>query len=229
LPAAWIHNAGHIRFYGGHLTNPTGGSGITIYDSSYVTWWGFNIDRTANTGLMVQGIKSAVDHVDLKGQIAHWGRNLALDPHTEKGTGLHGALLADANYGVKNSRFALNLHDGAAGSGVEAGGSKSTDGFWSNTLYVSCEHLTFAATIQVGGNCVQVWGANVQYNVFKYIWADDVQGRPYDATGMYSGQSLSTDRVEYGRAPLTNLNPRIGPIRWDTRYSTWFGDVSPTN
>lgn len=227
LPAAWIHNASNVRFYGGRLTNPNGGSGITIYDSSHITWWGFHIDRTASTGLMVQGIKTAVSSVDLKGEISRWGLKLSLDPHAEKGTGLHGALLADANYGVKDSRFALDLHDGAAGSGVEAGGSKSSDGFWNNTLYLRCRALTMVAKVQVGGNCVQVWGTNVEGNAFKYIEARGLQGRPYDAEGMYGGESLASDRVAYGRASRTNLNPRVGSVRWDARHSTSFGDVSP--
>lgn len=227
-PAAWIHDSSHIRFYGGWLTNPRGGAGITLYDSSYVTWWDFKIDRTANTGLFVQGIKTAVTHVDLRGEISHWGLNLALDPHAEKGTGMHGANLADANTGVSDSRFSLYLHDGAAGSGVEAGGAKSTDFFRNNQLYLRCVNLTMVAKVQVGGNCVQVWGENVTGNAFKYLRANTLQGRPYDATGMYGGQSLATNSVAFGRAVQTNLNPLTGSILWDARASTTFGDVSPT-
>jgi hypothetical protein len=227
LPAAWIHGANHVRFYGGNLTNPNGGSGITLDDSSYVSWWNFTIHDTANTGLFVRGITRASDHLDLKGEISHWGLNLALDPHAEKGTGLHGANLADANHTVKDSRFALYLHDGAAGSGVEAGGSKSTDGFSNNTLYLRCRHLTMVARVQVGGNCAQVWGENVTGNRFAYLQAQNLEGRPYDATGMFGGRSLASDRVGYGRASRTNLNPRVGTVRWDARHSTQFGNVSP--
>ena len=233
LPAAWINACQHIRFYGGTLTNPLGGTGVTVYDSSYFTWWGFQIHDTANTGLLVQGIKTANDHLDLKGDISHWGLKVSLDPHSEKGTGLHGANLADAQYGVRDSRFALHVHDGAAGSGIELGGSNSTDGFWNNTLYVWCQNLTMAAISQVAGNCVQAWGDNVTGNDFPYLAAENLQGRPYDANGMYSGQSLDTDKVDYGRAANTNLNPALAStesaigasVPWDTRRGTQFLDV----
>jgi hypothetical protein len=235
LPAAWIKACQHVRFYGGTLTNPTGGSGVTIYDSSYFTWWGFVIHDTANTGLFVQGINTVNDHLDLKGEIYHWGLNLALDPHAEKGTGLHGANLADAKYGVRDSRIALYLHDGAVGAGVEAGGSSSTDGFWNNTVYLWCQNLTMVATSQVAGNCIQLWGDNVTGNHFEYIEAENLQGRPYDANGMYSGQSLTTDTVDYGRGSNTNLNPHLAStepaipadMSWDTRDGSNFGDVAP--
>jgi hypothetical protein len=228
LPAAWIDGCSHIRFYGGNLTNPTGGSGVTVYDSSYVTWWGFRIHDTATTGLAVQGIHRANDHLDLEGTISRWGLNLALDPHSEKGTGLHGANLGDAVYGVRDSRFALDLHDSAVGSGVEAGGATGTDGFWHNTVYLRCRNLTKVAVKLTAGNCLQVWGDNVVGNDFAYIEAEGIAGRPYEASGMFSGQSLASDRVGYGRAVRTNLNPETGAVRWDRENGpTVFGNVAP--
>jgi hypothetical protein len=200
-----------------------------------VTWWDFLVHYTGGSGLVVQGIDKANTHLDLGGRIAHWGGNLALDPHSEKGTGLHGALLGDANYGVRDSRFILDLHDGPTGAGVQAGGAKSTDGFWDNTLYVRCRNLTMRATVQMGGNCVQVWGYNVIGNDFAYLEAENIQGRPYDTSGMYDGQSLATDSVSYGLASHTNLNPDIAKtdglarlVHWDPRHGpTVFEHVSP--
>jgi hypothetical protein len=159
LPAVWIDASRHVRFYGGTITNPQGGAGVLVYDSADVSWWNFAIHDVGGSGLMVQGIRTANTNLDFKGEISHWGENPALDPHAEKGTGLHGALLADADYGVENSRFALFLHDGDAGAGLEAGGARSTDVFAHNTLYLRCRNLTMRATSQVGGNCVQLWGA----------------------------------------------------------------------
>jgi hypothetical protein len=228
LPAAWIHDSQHIRFYGGSITNPGGGTGLTIYDSSYVTWWGFTIHDTANTGLLVQGIKHANDHLDLKGRISRWGLNLGLDPHAEKGTGLHGANLGDAVRGVRDSRFALDLQNASVGSGVEAGGATATDGFWHNTLYLRCRNLRKRAIQLTAGNCLQVWGENVMGNDFAYIAARNLEGRPYDASGMFGGQSLASNRVAYGRAVHTNLNSRMGKIRWDREHGpTVFGNVAP--
>ena len=226
LAAAWVDRCRHIRFYGGNLTNPTGGSGIVIYDSDWVTWWNFVVHDTGNTGLAVQGIEQPDTHLDLKGEIYHWGLNLDLDPHSEKGTGLHGANLADSPDGVSNSRFVLNVHDGATGAGVEMGGR--SDFFDHNTLYLSCRNLTKVATKLTAGNCAQLWGVNVTHDDFRYIEAQNLTGRPFQTGGMYAGQSLQTDRVDYGRAINTNLNPLIGSIRWDRRFDAIFKNVSPS-
>jgi hypothetical protein len=192
-----------------------------------VSWWNFAVHDTANTGVLVQGIHQPNSHLDLKGEISRWGLNLALDPHSEKGTGLHGANLADSPYGVSDSRFALNLHDGASGAGVEAGGRYSTDFFSHNVLYLWCRNLTKVATRLTAGNCAQLWGRNVIGNEFRFIQAKNLAGLPYETGGMYEGQSLSTDTVSYGRAIHTNLNPRVGSVRWDRRYGTVFRHVLP--
>jgi len=226
-PAAWINGSQHIRFYGGNLTNPAGGPGITIYDSSYVTWWNFVVHATADTGLFVQGIHQPNSHLDLKGEISRWGLNLALDPHSEKGTGLHGANLADSPYGVSDSRFAFDLHDGATGAGVEAGGRFTTDFFSHNTLYLRCRNLTKVAIQFTAGNCAQLWGRNITRNDFRYIEAENLTGLPYETGGMYEGESLKTDTVSYGRAIHTNLNLRTGSTHWDRRYGTVFRHVLP--
>jgi hypothetical protein len=237
FPAVWVNADRHVRFYGGKITNPHGSAGILIYDSADVTWWGFTIDRTGGTGLMVQGIRSTNRRLDLKGSISRWGLDAALDPHSEPGTGLHGALLADANFGVTDSRFALDLHDGAAGAGVEAGGSRSSDLFERNRLYLTCSNLTMRAVSQIAANCLQFWGENVIGNRVGYLAASRLQGRPYDANGMYPNQSLATDVVEYGRASGTNLSPYLGRTetgipaarRWDRRDGTVFRNVHPLN
>jgi hypothetical protein len=43
---------------------------------------------------------------------------------------------------------------------------------------------------------------------------------------MYANQSLATDKVFYGRASRTNLNPAYGKVRWDSRSGTVFEDVA---
>jgi hypothetical protein len=230
LPDVWIDGASHVRFYGGDLTNPQGGAGVMIYDASYVTWWGFDIHGTGGTGLFVTGVHRANDHLDLKGTISRWGLNLGFDPHQEKGTGLHGANLADAYYGVEDSRFALHLENGSVGAGVEAGGKTDGDFFRNNRLYLWCQNLTMRATSQIGGNCLQVWGEHVNGNTVAYLEAENLQGRPYDANGMYAGQSLTSDTVHIGPASRTNLNPALAQteagvgrsVRWDPRHGTRF-------
>ncbi|HZD86660.1 MAG TPA: hypothetical protein VE088_01480, partial [Gaiellaceae bacterium] len=238
LPAVWINKDAYIRFYGGDISDSASGgkagTGIDLYDSSHVSWWDFDVHDVGGSGIFVTGITQPVRYVDLRGEVSHWGENLAWDPHAEKGTGLHGILVADSNYGVEDSRFAIHAYDGAAGAGMEIGGSKPTDGAWRNTIYMWCQNLTMRATSQVAGNCVQVWGYNNVGNDFAYVEAENLQGRAYDAGGVYGSQSLSTDTVGYGRASQTNLNPYLARTEssipagtvWDTRHATQFGDVA---
>lgn len=238
LPAVWLDKISHVRFYGGDISDSASsgqaGTGILIYDSTDVSWWGFNVHDVGGSGVFVAGITRTVASVDLKGEVSHWGENLSWDPHAEKGTGLHGILVADSNYGVEDSRFAIYAHDGATGAGMEIGGASSTDGAWDNTIYMSCRNLTMEATRQIAGNCIQAWGDNVTGNKIAYLRAANIQGRAWDAEGMYKRQSLATDSIAYGRASDTNLNPHLEttepsvPARaaWDGRHGIRLGDVS---
>jgi hypothetical protein len=234
LPAVWLKQDAHVRFVGGTVTNPHGSAGILVYDSSWVDWYGFTIRDTGGSGLMVQGITRPNDHLDFAGDISRWGLDLGLDPHAEKGTGLHGALLADAYHGVQESRFVLSLHDGSTGDGVEAGGARPTDLFRSNVLDLSCARLTMRAVSQVAGNCLELWGQNVTGNVVGYLSGSNLEGRALDANGMDTGQSLATNRVRYAQALSTNLNPFLGRTEsavaaanpFDPRFGTIFEDLA---
>jgi len=237
VPAVWINNDSYIRFYGGDISDSASGGqagpGILVYDSSYITWWGFVSHDVGRDGLDIFSVNKANSNLDFKGEVYHWGLNLAWDPHAEKGTGLHGANLGDSNYGMQDSRIALYAHDGAAGAGVEAGGASSTDFFKNNTIYLWCQNLTMVALSQTGGNCLQFWGENVTGNVIKYLEAENLQGRPYETGGMYSGQSLASNTIVYGRAANTNLNQKINDsipqnVLWDYQFGTIFEDISPT-
>jgi hypothetical protein len=235
FPAVWLKSDSHIRFVGGTVTNPRGSAGILVYDSAWLDWYGFVIRSTGGSGLMVQGVTRTNEHLDLQGDISRWGLNLGLDPHAEKGTGLHGALLADAYDGVADSRFVLTLHDGATGDGVEAGGSRPGDVFRNNTLYLRCSRLSMQAASQVAGNCLEFWGQNVTGNVVAYLSATHLQGRAYDANGMYPGQLLTSDVVAYARAFATNLNPHLARTEsaiaarnpFDRRFGTIFRNALP--
>ena len=232
-PAVWLNNDSHIRLFGGDITSL--GTGIEISGGSNYLWYGFNVHNTGAAGVFLTGAYTLVDNADIKGEVSYWSLDNSLDPHAEKGTGLHGINVADSKYGVKNSRIALYAHDGPGGAGMEIGGSGSSDGAWNNTIYMHCVNLTMHAISQVAGNCVQVWGDNVLNNNFKYIEAENLQGRPYDANGLYSGQSLSSNTVNYGIASNTNLNTLLSStessipanMHWDTRGGTVFQTVSP--
>ena len=231
-PDVWLNDDSHIRFYGGDISQSASGgmagAGVKVYDSSYLSWWGFKVHDVGGAGMYLTGIKRASDHLDFKGNVYDWGHNLKWDPHTEKGTGLQGINVADSHYGVNQSRLAFHVHNSRVGSGLEMGGAVATDGARGNTIYLWCQHLTIVAPHAEGGNCAQLWGENVISNTFRYIAAQHLSGRPYQAGGMYAGQSLATNRVVYGRASRTNLNPDYGEVRWDGRGGTVFGDVAPS-
>jgi hypothetical protein len=229
LAAVWIDGVSHVRFYGGDVSDSASGgmagTGVVVYDSSYLSWWGLKIHNVGGAGMYITGIKRASDHVDFKADVSAWGHNLKWDPHPEKGTGLQGVNVGDSHYGVNHSRFAFHVHDSPVGSGLEMGGAVATDGVRGNEAYVWCRNLTIVTPDGQAGNCVQLWGQNVTGNTFRYILAQHLSGRPYQTSGMFANQSLATDRVVYGRAARTNLNRAYGTIRWDARYGTVFENV----
>jgi hypothetical protein len=226
----WLNDDSHIRFYGGDVSDSASGgmagTGIVVDDSSYVSWWGVRVHDVGGAGIFLTGIKRASDHLDFKGDVSDWGHNLEWDPHAVKGTGLHGINVADSHYGVNNSRLAFRVHNSRAGSGLQMGGAVATDGARGNTIYLWCQNLMVVAPNAQGGSCAQVWGENVTGNTFKYIRAQHLSGAPYYAGGMQANQSLATNKVVYGRASRTSLNPAYGQIRWDDRGGTVFGDVA---
>lgn len=229
LPDVWISNTNHLRLFGGDIS----GQGVLIYGSSYVLWYGFKVHDVAGQGVFITGVNRAVDHADIKGEVSNWGTDLTQDPHAEKGTGLHGINVADSSYGVNNSRIAMYTHDGSAGAGMQIGGANATDNAADNTIYMKCLNLTMHAVSQIAGNCVQVWGENITNNDFKYIEATNLQGRPFDVDGVYSGQTLSTNTIDYGRATNTNLNSSMNEsiaqnVHWDSRGGVVLVDVAPT-
>lgn len=230
--AVWLNDDSHIRFYGGDVSESASGgmagTGVVVYDSSYLTWWGFKVHNVGGAGVYLTGIKRASDHLDFKGDVSDWGHNLKWDPHAVKGTGLQGVNVADSHYGVNSSRLAFHVHNSRAGSGMEMGGAVATDGVRGNTIYLWCQKLTIVAPNMQGGNCAQLWGENVLLNTFKYIAAQNLTGRPYQAGGMSAGQSLATNTVVFGRASRTNLNRDYGTVRWDSRGGTAFQDVAPS-
>jgi len=237
-PDVYLQNDSHIRFYGGDLNEAASGGqagfGLLIHGAvNYVSWWGFVVHDVGNTALAVFPAEAPSSNLDLKGEVYDWGRNLSWDPHAEKGTGLQGVNLSDAAYSLTDSRIAVYAHDSASGSGMELGSDTASS--TGNTIYVWCQNLTKVATSQVAGNCLQVWGRNTLSDDVQYLEAENLTGRPYDANGVYSGQSLSTDTVEYGRASNTNTNPYLASTEsgipsgelWDTRYGTSFANVAP--
>jgi hypothetical protein len=231
-PAVWLNNAANLFIYGGDTsTADTGGSCIVVYGSQHVLWWHFSAHNCGGTGFGAAAIGGPVDHNDFQGTIWKVGQNLAWDPHAEKGTGLHGANLWDANQSgnFTNNRFAFYAHDIPTGACVEFGNDHPTSNAIGNVLYLRCVNETEVATQQTGGNALQIWGdTNTLGLDVKYLEGDNLEGYALLTNGVYSGQTAKGVTVEYGRASDTNLNRRYaGKNPWQTSEGVVYRDVRP--
>ena len=230
----FLNNAQNLYIFGGDIsTSDTGGVCLRVYGSQNVLWWGWKVHDCGGTGFQAQAIGGPVDHDDFQGEITKVGQNLAWDPHTEKGTGLHGANLWDvATSGAfTNNRFAFYAHDIPVGACVEYGNSQGIAA--GDVLYLKCVNETEVAYSQTGGNALQLWG-NIDNTTkatldVKYLEGDNLQGYAYLDSGLSSGVDASGITIEYGRASNTNQNPRYsGRNPWQHSFGEVYQDVLPT-
>ena len=227
----WLNNASNLYIFGGDIsTSDTGGVCLRDYGSQNVLWWGFTAHDCGASGFQAQAIGGPVDHDDFQGTIWKVGQNLAWDPHAEKGTGLHGANLWDANQtgNFTNNRFAFYAHDIPVGACVEFGNDQGSA--TGNVLYLKCVNATDVAQTQTGGNALQIWGhTNTLGLDVKYLEGDNLQGFCL-RLGISSGQTAKGVTIEYGRAANTNQNPRYaGQTPWDNQFGVVYQDVLPAS
>lgn len=220
-PAVWVYGSGGWRIWGGTITNPKG-VGLLVYAlPGPVTWTGFRVRDTGGTSVAVLPVGGNIDRLTLKGTAGSATANLALDPHAEKGTGIHAWNIADAPGGlVQRSTFAADVVDQATGAGVEIDTGHIGPGV---NVYARARHLGFAlpgtswtgaARIQTAGNVIQLWGASPKGLLdLRYIEGADIEGRLVDTTGVSPGADLSQVRVGFVRVSGPVLeNPRLsGP------------------
>jgi hypothetical protein len=231
-PAVWLNNASNIRIYGGEAsTVDTGGACIKVYGSQHVTWWGFSAHDCGGDGFAAQAIGGPVDQNDFQGTFWKVGQNLAWDPHQEKGAGLHGANLWDANYtgNFTNNRFAFDMHDIPTGACVEFGNDQPSSQASGNILYLRCVNATFVSRTETGGNALQFWGdTNTLGLDVKYLEGDNLQGYALLDSGAYPGQTCNGVTVEQGHASNTNQDPRLSSKNpWDSAHGVVLRDVRP--
>jgi hypothetical protein len=173
-----------------------------------------------------------VQHDDFQGEITKVGQNLNWDPHTEKGSGIHGSNLWDSSYSsaFSDNRFAFYAHDIPTGACVEIGNPSSGVSAGGNVLYLKCANATFVSHTQTGGNALQLWGQTSTLGLHvKYLEGDNLQGYALWGGGVSSGQNLGGTTVEYGRATHTNLNPRYAGLKpWDTSHAVAYQDAQPS-
>jgi len=230
--AVYLNDPKNLRIYGGDLsTSDSGGACLTNQGGQHITWWYFTAHDCGGTGAGFSGGQAPTEHDDFNGTIWKVGQNLAWDPHTEKGTGLHCVNLDDHNlYPFRNNRFAFYCHDIPTGAAIEYGASqraypKPVD----NTIYLLADNLTDVARIQTGGNGIQFWGVNGQSADIKFIQVEDAQGYALWDGGMNTGANLRNIRVENGWASNTNQNPLYaGQNPWSDRLGEAYRSVLPS-
>jgi hypothetical protein len=232
-PAVWLDNARNLYIYGGDLsTAGTGGACLIDHGSQSVRWWGFSVHDCGGSGFAAYTVGGDVANDDFEGTITKVGQTLAWDPHSEKGTGVHGAILWDANsnYAFTNNRFAFYAHDIPTGACVELGNDQPSSQAAGNVLYEKCVNETEVAKRMAGGGGLQLWGdTNTLRLDVKYLEVDNAQGRALESHGLYPGQTLRGVRVEYGRASRTNLNPRYADEKpWDSYGGIAYGRIKST-
>jgi hypothetical protein len=203
LPAVWIRGS-NLQLYGGEISN-LGNDCVRVQaasaDTSGVTnfrWWGAKIHDCAGTGFAVHGTSYPNSGLDIAAEIWRCGLNLSLDPHAEKGTGLHGAYLGGGTTG-SSGRFMLDVHDQPAGAAVSIGANLQNSQLW-----VRAHRITFQAISQVAGNAVQLWGANNANVTVKDIEADTLAGRVVETDALDGGSGLT---VQYARGTNVRLAP----------------------
>ena len=232
--AVYINNARNLYIYGGDLsTSGTGGTCLTDHGSQHVLWWGFHVHDCGGSGFAAFTAPGSgpVDHDDFEGTITRVGQTLAWDPHSEKGTGVHGAILWDAptSYAFTHNRFAFYAYNIPTGACVELGNEQPSSPASGNVLFEKCVNETEVATRQTGGNGLQLWGVTNRLGLdVKYLEVDHAQGKALEAHGLDRGQSVAGVTVEYGRATNTNLSSRFaGQSPWDSYGGVVYKRVRP--
>jgi hypothetical protein len=236
LPAVYLNDPSNIRIFGGTATTEkTGGFCILAHGAQHVLWWGFYAHDCGNSGVFLSTVSAPFTDNDFQGEIARAGLNLNWDPHAEKGTGLHGALLWDSSttaYDYSGNRFAFYVHDQPSGAGISYGSGAAAPNMAGNVIIEKAVDLTDVALSQVGGNGLQFWGGGSYGVDVKYLEVDNAEGRALDAPGMYSGTTLKGVTVDYGRASNTNLNTRMNESNptqpWDVWHGIGYQNVLPT-
>lgn len=214
----YVKQAQHLQIIGGDLsTADTGGTCLLVQWASQVLWWGFTAHDCGGSGVGVFNTLAASDHLDLEGDITKIGQNLNYDPHAEKGTGVHGAILWDSGTtnAFTNSRFAFDVHNTNYGACVELGNSAVATAS-GNTLIAQCDSNPCKATTQTCGNGLELWGDTSSLGLdVKYIAVNNYAGAAIESA-LSSGQNTNGVTVENWTAlnDLTNPYPANLPL-WD--------------
>lgn len=207
-PAVFVSGAGGWRISGGTITN-RGGDGILFYAlPGPFAWTGFRVRDTAGDCVAALPVGGDIKGLRLAGVAGSASPNLELDPHSEKGTGIHAWNIGDADGGlVERSTFRADVVNQATGAGVQI---DTTHIGADVTVYARAQHVGFAipgtswhgyARRQVAGNVVQLWGGTPPGTLdLPVVEGGEIQGRLVDTSGISDGANLSHVQIGVTRA-----------------------------
>ena len=203
LPAVWIHGS-NLYLYGGDVTGlgndcvRVGASSSDTSGPTNIRWWGVKLHGCGGDGFSAQAYNYPNSHLDIQAEIWGWSQTLSLDPHTTKGTGLHGAYVGGGNAATTDSRFEFYVHDSPYGSGVQAGSRLVNSDLW-----IRAANLTWAGTPGLAGNAFQPWGSGDQGVTVDDLEVSNVTGHAVFDESL-TGGSLT---VQYARSTAVGLSP----------------------
>jgi hypothetical protein len=202
LNAIFCLGDNHRIFGGQNIQNPTG-HGVLVYPVKNFLWHGGTIGRVGGTCLRVLAVNGDIDNIDIYTEVSDCGHDESLDPHPEKGTGMHPSYIGgdESQTGtVKNSRFVIYSHDCATGSNQIGG--KAED----NEFYYLAKRLTKVAANQVAGNAVQFFGNKI-YRNRVWVEGEELAGRVVEANYTLGAGSFGNE-VWHGRGTNVRLSPK---------------------
>lgn len=176
--ALTIRRSRNLQVVGDGTITGRGNTGVWIEDSDDIVVWGPLIRDCAGTGLIAQGITRPQTGIRVYVRVTNCGLEAQrLDPHAEKGTGVHAVYLGGSDHPTSGS-FACDVYDQPTGAAVQAGAHLERA-----ELAIRAKRITFQAKSQVAGNALQLWGACRSLNV-TYLEAEDV-ARAVETDGLY--------------------------------------------
>lgn len=209
LPAVWVNGIQNVYFFGGDITG-AGNQGIRFdADKATTLWWGWSVHNTAGSCVYING-GNGITGLDLRGSVSDCGYDLSLDPHAEKGSGMHGVNIGGGSGPVTNSKLAFTITNQPYGACIQISGLQNS------TLWEDANGCTFVATQQTGGNAIQFWGSGVVNLDVPYFKANNLGG-PGETSG-HGGQAvncaLGSDSsgivFDYARATNVTGSPVYG-------------------
>ena len=221
-PGLFVLNSSGLTIGPGLVFSNPNGTGVQVNTSSNVTLKGNKFIDNAGQGIIVQAPEGATNNnVDIiANEFSGNGTNTALDPHPEKGTGLH-SIYYGGGYGITYGGKVVNnwVHDSKNGTAIQIGPAARNSVFAFNTIQ----------RIPVNGasvdrlNCFGPF-SDLQKSSGLQVWSNicqDVPGHAVQAS-MWTAQPPIVHNEN-------NVTDRIGLVGFPTTYGSYTTMTVGTN